>query len=188
MAWGARDRLATIAIARSRSTRRPLGERSRQHACAEMADAGCRSRTRWVTPGPRCQRRRRRSTTIRPRLTGSWRLGGRSAASSVTQAPAPGGPSAGCSSHKCRLAPHASVRFDPTVALDPGPSVKTRTGRRFAGWRRTSTRTCFPLAAVLTTPGESRVAARSHKRGLAIADGAVASTPEPGAGAGRPGR
>jgi len=45
-------------------------------------------------------------------------------------------------------------RFDPTVAPDPGPSVKTRTERRFAGSRRTSTRTCFPLAAVLTTPAD----------------------------------
>jgi hypothetical protein len=105
------------------------------------------------------------------RLTGSRRPGGRSAASSVTQAPAPGGPSAACSSHKCRLAPHASGRFDPTVAPDPGPSVKTRTGRRFAGSRRTSTRTCFPLGAVLTTPSNLASPLGSHRRALAIADG-----------------
>ncbi len=85
------------------------------------------------------------------RLIGSRRPGGRSAATSVTE-PALGGSSDACGSHKCRLATHAWGRCDPTVATAPGPSVKTRTEGRCASSQRTSTRTCFPLAAVRTTP------------------------------------
>ncbi len=83
-----------------------------------------------------------------------------------------------------RLGPVRSDRRPGT----PGPSVKTRTERRSAGSRQTSTRTCSAGGRSTRDAGESRVAARSHERALAIADGAVASTPEPVAAAGRPGR
>ena len=46
----------------------------------------------------------------------------------------------------------------------------------------------FSAAAVLTTPTNLAVSARTHKRALAIVDGALANTPEPGAAADRPGR
>ncbi len=83
-----------------------------------------------------------------------------------------------------RLGPVRSYRCPGT----PGPSVKTRTERRSAGSRQTSTRTCSAGGRSTRDAGESRVAARRHERALAIADGAVASTPEPVAAAGRPGR